>query len=76
MIVPAFVLVFGLFFGAIMVGVGVANDDDATFLGGAAELLFVPILCAARFIMVRLYGIIQALAASDDETASHQEPNR
>lgn len=61
----AALLVAGLLLGAIILILGVAYDSWIVFAGGAATLLFTPILCAARFNMLRLYRIIQALASEE-----------
>jgi hypothetical protein len=63
----AALLVAGLLLGAIILILGIAYANSIQISSGAALLLVTPIVCVARFNILRLYRIIQTVAP-DGET--------
>jgi hypothetical protein len=52
-------LLVGMIVGAFLLVVGTIYGSGAAIFAGVGELLVTPIVCAARFNMLRLYLIIQ-----------------
>ena len=54
-------LLAGTVIGALLLVVGTIYGSGGAIIAGVAELLVTPILCAARFTILRLYSIIQRM---------------
>lgn len=61
--VTHFVLCAGLLLGIGLLFCGIATGSKVMQFAGVAELLFVPILCAGRYAVLRLYLFIQHQSA-------------
>lgn len=61
MVTTAAVLFVGVLAGALLLILGMLYGSSIAILSGAAELLVVPIVCAARYNMLRLYRIVQIM---------------